>query len=637
MRGDYQQVSDPGFAKYTAETMLPLLRQLEQELAGVKIADDIEYIHRARVATRRLRACFTIFSSALPLKEAREWRKNIREITRALGEARDLDVQIAFIQKYLSDKTDDNVSSPVLFYSGGTNGHPIPNGIENQGSDQLFWRWTGEQDPESEEKERLRVSSLSIDPKRPGLECLLQRLVQRRHQIQPGVVKVVQRLEESHLLESMATCLHEQKIKAALEDSGDFSLYSYEQAFLHIMTAIQDLFWYEPWLSEPEMIHRHHEMRIAAKRLRYTLESFGDLYASGLKSEIKTFKSLQDVLGDMHDCDVWIARIPAIMQAEKEKSSRYFGNYDFYSLLVPGLSALLNNREQKRSQLFSELQTLWDELKRDGFWNNLEETVSEPMQHSFQGMEGECRDTPVQIAFISDIHANLPALEAVLADAKERGVTAVLNAGDSIGYGAFPDEVVTLLRSFHVISVIGNYDRSVLTKKWKSGKPRSKDKQIAMRFAYHHLSLQNREYLAGLPREQRIRVMGRTILVTHGSPDSLTEYLVQETPDSRLSEIAQKTGADFIITGHAHLPSIRQVDDSIFVNCGSVGRTEDGDPRACYALLTLNPFSICHIRVPYDISRAIAAIRLRHLPDSFVRIVSEGKPLDIVSGEEDEF
>jgi diadenosine tetraphosphatase ApaH/serine/threonine PP2A family protein phosphatase len=71
------------------------------------------------------------------------------------------------------------------------------------------------------------------------------------------------------------------------------------------------------------------------------------------------------------------------------------------------------------------------------------------------------------------------------------------------------------------------------------------------------------------------------------------------------------------------------------VNCGSVGRTEDGDPRACYALLTLDPLSVVHIRVPYDISKAIEALRNRHLPDSFVRIVSEGRPLDIVSEPED--
>jgi predicted phosphodiesterase len=124
-------------------------------------------------------------------------------------------------------------------------------------------------------------------------------------------------------------------------------------------------------------------------------------------------------------------------------------------------------------------------------------------------------------------------------------------------------------------------------------------------------------------------------LVTHGSPGSLNEYLVQETPETRFREIAQKSKADIIVTGHAHIPSIRQVDGVWFVNCGSVGRTEDGDPRACYALLSLDPFSIVHVRVSYDISRAIDALRKRHLPDSFRRIISEGKPLDVVSEPED--
>ena len=123
--------------------------------------------------------------------------------------------------------------------------------------------------------------------------------------------------------------------------------------------------------------------------------------------------------------------------------------------------------------------------------------------------------------------------------------------------------------------------------------------------------------------------------MTHGSPDQIDEHLDQGTPESRLREIAEKARADIIITGHSHLPSIRQVDDVLFVNCGSVGRTEDGDPRACYALLTLDPLSVVHVRVSYDISRAIVAMQNRHLPGSFTRMISEGRSFDDISGHGD--
>lgn len=613
--------------------MLPLLRSLQQELSGVKAADDIEYVHRARVATRRLRACLTIFSPSLPSKNVKTWRRTIRNITRSLGEARDLDVQIDFINTFISKQIRDTCQGVVFFYSHP----PADDDSENDHLHHpLFSRVREGEGPDEESgSENLLFCTSSFDMHRPGLECLLHRLKTRRQQIQPNLVRAVDQLEETAALESMTTCLHELKVRAEIEDGGGVSQFSYDQAFVNIMTAISDLFWFEPWLFEPENIHRHHEMRIAAKRLRYTLESFAGLYECGLKTEIKTFKNLQDILGDMHDCDVWIEKIPLCISDEEKKAVRYFGNSDFFSILKEGLLKLLDNRKKKRGDLFSELHTLWDSLKQEGFWDQLMEKVSYPVHHSFQERSDLCQDGPVTIALISDVHANLPALEAVLADARQKGATAVLNAGDSIGYGAFPDEVISSLRSSHVLSVIGNYDQSVLIKKWKTGRPRSRDKQIAMRFAYHHLSKENRAYLAALPREYRLRVKGTTLLVTHGSPDSLTEYLVQETPESRFREIAQKTKADIIVTGHSHLPSIREIDNVVFVNCGSVGRTEDGDPRACYALLTLDPLSIVHVRVPYDISKAIEAIRNRHLPDSFARIVSEGKPLDVVSEPED--
>ena len=628
MKCEQKPVQDPAFSRYAADTMLPLLQSLQQELSGVRTADDIEYVHRTRVATRRLRACLTIFSPSLPPEKVKIWRRTIRDITRSLGEARDLDVQIDFISTFISKYIQNNYQRELFFYSS-----PMPDHHPLFSIKQAEYEENNIEDNNEEPgSEPFLYCSGQFDIHRPGLECLLHRLKARRHRIQPDLVKAADRLEETGIPESMTSFLHELKIRAEIEGGTGNSPFSYEQAFVSIMTAISDLFWFEPWLSEPDNIHQHHEMRIAAKRLRYTLESFSDLYECGLKSEIKTFKSLQDVLGDMHDCDVWIERIPAFILEEEKRADRYFGNPDFFSILERGLNKLLENRKKKREELFSELHVMWDTIKEEGFWDRLMEKISYPVRLSSQEKTDQNNEEPVTIALISDIHANLPALEAVLTDAKLKGATAILNAGDSIGYGAFPDEVISCLRSSHVLSVIGNYDLAVLFRKWKRGKPRSRDKQAVMQFAYNNLSKENRTYLAGLSREFRLRVRGTSILVTHGSPDSINEYLDLGTPESRLREFAQKTRADIIVTGHSHLPSIRQVDNVLFVNCGSVGRTEDGDPRACYALLTLDPLSVVHIRVSYDISRAITAMQNQHLPGPLTRIVSEGRSPDDISG-----
>jgi putative phosphoesterase len=638
MTNDSRAIIDPGFGMYAADTMLALLLKLQDETTGIKRSDEIEFLHQSRVFSRRVRAALDIFSSCLPEKQVNRWKKGIRDITRALGEARDMDVQIEYIKSYMKEQIKDKFQGQILFNSlNNLSGRVTVGGSDRSISNEtekdynnfgigLFFQYQSV----LQETENISPGYLPIDPIRPGLECLLIRLIKRRETLQPGIIKAIEELERSDLIRSISTWFHEIRIKALLEDADKYSKFSYEQAFLHIMLRMQDLFWYETWLSDPKSIERHHQMRIAAKHLRYTLEIFGDLYEDNLKPEIKIFKKLQDTIGEMHDCDVWIQRLPEFIESEKRATIRYFGNEAFFELINSGLSDILLNRRLERDRLFSNLQNIWASLKEEGFWDKLEEKISAPLLGDFVHEVSSCSQGSVKIALISDIHANLPALEAVLEDAKNRGVSAVLNAGDSIGYGAFPDDVISLLKSSHVLSVSGNYDKSVLTKKWKRKRLKSHDKQIAMRYAYHNVKAENRAYLKSLPDHLRIKIRNKSILVTHGSPDSQNEYLVRETPESRFSEIAKKADADIIVTGHSHLPLIMESDGVWFVNCGSVGRTEDGDPRACYALLTLDPFSVIHIRVAYDIDRAINALRMRHLPDSFVRSVSEGKPFDVL-------
>ena len=111
MHWDRGDIEEPGFCRYAAETMIPLILGLEQELSGIVTSDDIEYIHRARVATRRLRACFSNFSSCFSNRATAEWRDDIKRITRSLGEARDLDVQIEFIESCFNEYKEESLNT----------------------------------------------------------------------------------------------------------------------------------------------------------------------------------------------------------------------------------------------------------------------------------------------------------------------------------------------------------------------------------------------------------------------------------------------------------------------------------------------------------------------------------------------
>lgn len=586
-----ENTSDPGYCLYGATYLLNLVEALSGEIEGVRIAEDIEYVHRMRVATRRIRAALPLYRDCFSPKEYRRWRIEIRKITRALGKARDVDVQIDYLRGFLDEPGTDGpatVNQPADDTSG-----PFP----------PLCGW-----------------GQSTNRLRPGIDCLILRLRQRRVALQPDVIRALEHLVAEEMIEDMEDALRKVVVSGKLHHTDIHSPFAYEQAFFHISLRLEEIFSYDKYVNMPDKIEMHHAMRIAAKRLRYTMECFAALYDDNLKLQIKAVKNLQDILGDMHDCDVWADMLPEFMEEEKKRSEEYFGHDRFFAFIEPGLTHLRETRIEERKKLFESLATTWGSMQKDGTWEDLRATISAPLQGMMQGdlvRLNSDENKPIRIALLGDLHANLPALEAVLEDAKSRGATTLFNVGDFVGYGAFPEETVQRLKEEHAISTVGNYDLNVLNVRGmkKKTKPRSRQKRLSLKWAYKHLSKESRAYLRSLPRELRLNLGGMRIYLTHGSPESITDHITEETSAGKLHRFKEMADADIIVTGHAHQPFAKEVDGTWFVNTGSVGRPDDGDPRACYALLQLNPFALYHFRVPYDIGRAVTDGCETNLPE----------------------
>jgi putative phosphoesterase len=244
----------------------------------------------------------------------------------------------------------------------------------------------------------------------------------------------------------------------------------------------------------------------------------------------------------------------------------------------------------------------------------------------------------LRIALIGDTHANLPALEAVLVHAQQNKTEAIWNLGDFVGYGAFPDEVVKELWRLGATSILGNYDRKVLS---IDGRPsvlaghKNPAKALAFQWAFDQLSRESRSYLHALP-EQRLIAHGELyILMAHGSPLSRNEHLTPSTPVDRLRGLTHATRAKVILCAHSHQPFARRVDGVWFINPGSVGRPDDGDPRASYAILSIvaGQVHVAHYRVEYDVARAAAAIQAAQLPEEFAAMARLGRSLDWVQAQ----
>jgi putative phosphoesterase len=229
----------------------------------------------------------------------------------------------------------------------------------------------------------------------------------------------------------------------------------------------------------------------------------------------------------------------------------------------------------------------------------------------------------VQVAFISDVHSNLEALEAVL---DEVGKLRVYCCGDIVGYGASPNEVVRILREIKATCVRGNHDQASLEGDVGDFNPRA---AMAAIWTSKHLSDESRAYLGSLPRDVSTEIGGKKVYITHGSPDdNLWEYVHPTTHSDLFDYYLQKVGADAMALGHTHHAFEWRSDDGrIVFNPGSVGQPRTRDIRASFAILSVEAgeFKLEPRQVEYDVERAAKRIISSGLPPSLASQLLSGE------------
>ena len=238
----------------------------------------------------------------------------------------------------------------------------------------------------------------------------------------------------------------------------------------------------------------------------------------------------------------------------------------------------------------------------------------------------------MKLAFFSDVHSNLPALDAVLADIGAAGVDVRYALGDLTGYAPWPNEVIERLRAEAIPVVMGNYDDGTGFGRDECGCAYTNPAEAALGdegFAWTnaHTSDANKAWLRTLAPEIRLEADGHRFLLVHGSPRRINEYLYEDKPDETFARVAAGANADAIVCGHTHRPYDKTVTGARFINVGSAGKPKDGDPRTCWALIetAADDIRVEFRRVAYDVEAAARAVEASELPSEFADQLREAR------------
>lgn len=243
-----------------------------------------------------------------------------------------------------------------------------------------------------------------------------------------------------------------------------------------------------------------------------------------------------------------------------------------------------------------------------------------------------------RLALFADVHGNLPALDAVLGDIEGAGIGAgdVYCLGDLVGYGPDPAKVVARVRGAGIPTVRGNYDDGIGFRRGQCGcyyvTAKAKlDGAASYAFTDAALSDADHDWLATLPDSIRLTIGARRVLLAHGSPRKINEYLLPDRTDAFLARLADEAAADVVCVGHVHMPYHRIVCGEgerriEYVSVPSAGKPKDGDPRAGWTELRFDDDSaeidVRVHRVTYDVEAVAAAMLAAGLPPTLAEALA---------------
>ena len=229
------------------------------------------------------------------------------------------------------------------------------------------------------------------------------------------------------------------------------------------------------------------------------------------------------------------------------------------------------------------------------------------------------------VAVITDVHGNLPAFEAALARIDGLGIGEVYCGGDLVGYGPWPNEVCRLIEDRAIPTIYGNYDYAIARDEEDCGcaynTPHDRDLgQRSVDWTLANTDQRSKNFMRGLPFDLRFELAEKRVRLVHGSPRKVNEYLFEDKPARTFERIAAGSACDVLVFGHTHKPWIADYGGVEFINCGSVGKPKDGDPRGAFAVLEGTEAAGVSARIErfeYDAELASREVAAAGLPGEF--------------------
>ena len=288
------------YQNYAKKIISRHLRNLVREKEGAIASQDIECLHRMRVASRRLRTSFQIFKGLFPEEKLTKWKKYIRKIARVSGKARDLDVLIEFLKEFRG-------------------------GLKNPAH-------------------------------KTEIKQLLDFLRQRRQKLQGAVVGVLDEFEQKEIAGRIIKTMN--ALSPISKNGTPGTIYRVGRK--NIVKKLNDLLSYKAYVYQPHNVDKLHRLRIAAKRLRYTLEAFALVYGKKTDKFLESVVKIQRLLGDLHNFDVWIESLPRFVSRERKSAE-----------LAAMINRVQNQCGNLRFRAYKKFVKFWKELRKEKFWDGL--------------------------------------------------------------------------------------------------------------------------------------------------------------------------------------------------------------------------------------------------------------------------